>query len=34
MSYKPKEKNVKNLKEYLSKYNGRQENKCINGKGK
>lgn len=34
MSYKPKEKNVKNLKEYLSKYNGRQENKCINGERK
>ena len=34
MSYKPKQKNIKNLKEYLSKNNGRQENKCVNGKGK
>ena len=33
MSYKPKKKNIKNLKEYLSKNNGRQKDKCVNIKG-
>ena len=32
MSYKPKEKNIKNLKAYLKKQNGRQEDKCVNSK--
>ena len=32
MKYKPKSKNIESLKQYLSKDNGRQKDKCVNAK--
>ena len=34
MKYKPKDKNIKSLKAYLNKDNGRQKDKCVNIKSK